>query len=340
MIQSGYIAVRVKPLKKWSDVANATRHGRREDLARHVDRSRTHLNRHWAVTGTCEFEEHPEPADIEVAFNITAGIAGANWRKGAIVGTEMIFIASPEYFNDYESEWDALDGKPGKLNVQRANEWAEDCLAAAQAKFPGQIAAARLDLDEKTPHLSVFMLPMYEKSYEGQKRHSERQRRPRKAISHNQVLGSPDKLSALQDWITDEMQARGRKELRRGRRKLTKGPDHLTPAEGRRLIAEARKEAERIMQAATVEVERMRAEQAAEVEELRDAVRQRDALIETIRTVLRQTLPNVFDKLRDLIREAWSKHPLNPNRPPEPKSESAPDPAPRPPSPRFPGPGM
>ena len=41
------IAIRVKPLKQWSDVSNATRHGKREDPAKHVDRVRTHLNQHW-----------------------------------------------------------------------------------------------------------------------------------------------------------------------------------------------------------------------------------------------------------------------------------------------------
>lgn len=332
-----YIAVRVKPLKKWSDVANSARHGRREDPAKHVDRSRTHLNRHWAVTGTCEFEEHPEPADIEKAFNITAAIVGANWRKGAIVGTEMLFIASAEYFNHYDSEWDAIDGKPGTLNAQRVNKWAEDCLAAAQARFPGQIAAARLDMDEKTPHLSVFMLPMYEKTYEGSGRARKRQRAPRKTISHNQVFGTPEALSSLQDWIATEMKARGHEALQRGRRKAAKGPDHLTPAEGRRMIAAAKREANRIVNDATQKVERLRSEQAAEVKNLREVVRQRDALIATIRAVLRSALPRMYEKLRALINEAWAKHPLNPSRPPTPKPQS--ESVPRPP-PQMNSPGM
>lgn len=317
-----YIAVRVKPLKKWSDVANAARHGRREDPARHVDRSRTHLNRHWAVTGTCEFEERPEPANIEKAFNIAAAIVGANWRKGAIVGTEMLFIASPEYFNDYDTEWDVLDGKAGSLNAQRVNKWAEDCLVAAQARFPGQIAAARLDMDEKTPHLAVFMLPMYEKTYEGSGRARKRQRAPRKTISHNQVFGTPEALSSLQDWIAAEMKARGHEALQRGRRKAAKGPDHLTPAEGRRLITAAKLEADRIVENATKEAERRRGEQAEEVENLYEAVRQRDALIATIRAVLREALPRMYEKLRILIEAAWARHPLNSNRQPAPKPQS------------------
>lgn len=321
-----YIAVRVKPLKKWSDVANAARHGRRDDPAKHVDRSRSHLNRHWAVTGSCEFEEQDEAADIELAFSITAGLADAKWRKGAIVGTEMLFIASPQYFHGVEAD--------APLNTPLVNKWAEDCLTAAHAKFPGQIAAARLDMDETTPHLSVFMLPMYEKAYEGEKRRSERPRRPRKAISHNQVFGEPEKLVALQDWIAVEMIVHGHGDLRRGRSKAAKGPDHLTPAEGRRLIAEASKEAERILEKAKQEVAQMRAAQTAEVEILRSALKQREALIDTILSVLREAVPSMFEKLKALINEAWSKHALNPKRTEEPKA-SAPRSA-RPPS----SPGM
>lgn len=69
------IAVRIKPLKQWSDVSHATRHGAREDPARHVDRARTHLNQHWRSipvpdkpTTSREVALQAEPVDLADAF--------------------------------------------------------------------------------------------------------------------------------------------------------------------------------------------------------------------------------------------------------------------------------
>lgn len=238
------IAVKVKPLTQWSDVSNATRHGRRDDPAKHVDRSRTHLNQHWIAAkitkkdGTVQWgmNKSEEAVDIAEAFKATAEGANLKWRKNAIVGTEMLFIASPGFF-----------GPPGAARNKKAEEWSLDCLRAAMKKYPGQIAAARLDLDETTPHFSVFLLPAYAKSYGGEKRQSTR--KPKPTISHNQVFGKPEQLSALQDWAAAEMKAAGHK-LERGNPKTTKGSDYLTPAEGRRRIQEAEEKAQAILRGA------------------------------------------------------------------------------------------
>lgn len=238
------IAVRVKPLKQWSDVSNATRHGKREDPAKHVDRTRTNLNEHWISEmvpqpdGSSKWmlNRTSDPVDISAAFKAVAERTGAKWRKGAIVGTEMLFIASPGFF-----------GPPGPERDKKAAEWSRDCLRAAMKKYPKQIAAARLDLDETTPHFSIFLLPTYEKSYEGEARKSTR--KPKKTISHNQVFGTPEKLTALQDWAAEAMKAAGHL-LERGEPKTSKGPDHTTPTEGRRRITQAEEKAQSIVQAA------------------------------------------------------------------------------------------
>lgn len=324
------IAVRVKPLKQWSDVSNATRHGKREDPSKHVDRSRTHLNKHWLSMdienpdGSVGRKVMPteQPVDIAAAFKDLADKRGAKWRKNAIVGTEMLFIASPDFF-----------GAAGPQREKLANEWALKCITAAIKKYPGQVAAARLDLDETTPHLSVFLIPTYQKSYDGEKRQSSR--KPKRTISHNQVFGTPEKLSALQDWAAAEMKAAGYK-LERGEPKIKKGPDHNTPAEGRRrlqqvdeqaehtlagarsaaerIIADAEGEAAKIIEKATPErFLSLQSENEAlkrENEEFRDYLTDWIAKYEILKKMVdRFTPPNILPDMQAAFRNLWKAYP-------------------------------
>jgi len=104
------IAIRVKPLKRWADVSNMTRHGKREDPSRHVSRDHTYQNIHFSfveieqqadergtITQHSDFGvlEHDglNGLDIGEQFQNLAEESGASWRKNAIVGTEMLFIA-------------------------------------------------------------------------------------------------------------------------------------------------------------------------------------------------------------------------------------------------------
>ena len=329
------IAIRVKPLKQWSDVSNATRHGKREDPAKHVDRVRTHLNQHWRSMTDPENPEkrrlfpQAEPVDIAEAFRDLAQHRGAKWRKGAIVGTEMLFIASPGFF-----------GPPGPRRDEKARRWAEDCLRAVMKRYPRQIAAARLDLDETTPHFSVFMLPTYRKEYAGTERKSTR--KPRLTISHNQTFGTPESLSALQDWAAEAMQEAGHA-LERGEPKATKGADHTTPAEGRRRLQEAEGAARGIRKAAEAEAAQIVSQALSEAEAIRQKafpmevrklreentdlkrkITAWEGFRDLTREVLRSILPEaLFERFRSQMNERWATDPRNPDR-------RAPDPPPRP----------
>lgn len=301
------IAVRVKPLKKWSDVAMATKHGRREDLSKHVDPDRTKDNLHWQLrrdetTNRTVLRPQDTGADIEEAFLLRAKENGAKWRKNAIVGTELMFIASPEFFLDKDD--------PGYK--AHAKKWAVDCIKAATKKFPGMIAAARLDLDETTPHLSLFFLPIYAKTVTPRARKDGKRNKPRaphKTVSHNTLFGGtgdegPKKLSALQDWAEEAMQEAGH-DLKRGKRKLTVGQDHVPPAEGRRRIIEAAKaEAARIVAEAQQEADttlEALSEAKATIEADLSAERTRflDEAKEEGSRLRRSLLPADYQKLED-----------------------------------------
>ena len=155
------IAIRVKPLKQWSDVSNATRHGKREDPAKHVDRVRTHLNQHWRSMTDPENPEkrrlfpQAEPVDIAEAFRDLAQHRGAKWRKGAIVGTEMLFIASPGFFGPPGPRRDEGPKMGRGLPPGR-----DEALSPPDRRRPPR---SRRD----HPHFSVFMLPTYRKEYAG-----------------------------------------------------------------------------------------------------------------------------------------------------------------------------
>jgi len=326
-LMSNKIAIRVKPLKKWADVANMSRHGKREDPAKHVNRDRTIQNIHFSFTedettrsdrgevthnGDFGIVEHGEGEclDITEEFEALADRTGAKWRKGAIVGTEFMFLASPDFF----------EGERGsKERREHARKWAHDCMHEMRKKYPMQMACARLDLDEKTPHLSVFMLPTYEKSYNGPERQSKRRRAPRKAISHNQVFGTPESLSELQDWAAKAMKRQGY-ELARGKRKEGKGPDHTTPAEGRRLIAEAEAYAENVKAEADREAEEIKraatperiAALEDENERLKASVKEWKDYVASIKRTLLRFVPDEWENIRKWIDHDWEQNPDNP----------------------------
>lgn len=238
-----FIALRVRPLRKWSDVAAATEHGQRTRRVDHVDLARSHLNEHFEYDPESGgLAKVGEPADITAAFRRRAEQLGARWHKTAIVGTEIMFIASPKFFTGGDSTCD----------LSRAHRWAGACLKAWEGLFPGQSVVARLDLDETTPHLSVFFLPLHLRHYRSETRRLKNPCSARLTISHNKTFGEangPDILSMLQNWIAAEMQAAGF-DLKRGLRVDETGATNKTPAAGRRAVAAARQLAAEIAEIA------------------------------------------------------------------------------------------
>ncbi|MCZ8017153.1 MAG: plasmid recombination protein [Limnobacter sp.] len=253
-----FIALRVRPLKKWADVAAATEHGQRIRNVAHVDLTRTDLNVHWsydpAAGGLVPIDS---PADIAACLRKRANQIGARWHKTAIVSTEVMFIASPEFF--------LTEG--GATDPARARRWAEACMEAWEGLFPGQSVAARLDLDETAPHFSVFFLPLHERQYRSSARVLKKPKATNLKVSHNKTFGEakgPEILSMLQSWIADEMQIAGF-DLHRGLRVDETGATNKTPAAGRRTVEAARQLAAEIEELARQEAVSSRASAEQEI---------------------------------------------------------------------------
>lgn len=194
MSKTQYSCVRINKIRTAADARNATRHGRRVRGAFNksaVDLERTHLNVHWRFDpDVYELEEVDECPDYREELEKRREQLKAKRPKNGVFGTEMMFIASRAVFKEHDPK-----------------DWAKACLEIAEKRYPGLCVAARLDMDETTPHLSVFIMPVYEKGYSGEKRKSKRE--PRKAVSHNKVFGGPADLSLLQDWAADGLKEKG-----------------------------------------------------------------------------------------------------------------------------------
>ncbi|WP_170421304.1 plasmid recombination protein [Ruegeria arenilitoris] len=196
-----FSCVRIQKIRSAVDARNATKHGRRERGAfgkSRVDLERSHLNLHWRFDADLhELKLVDECPDYREALEARRDQLGARRPKNGTFGTEMLFTASPSLFRR----------SCGDVDLEIAKVWARSCLDLAEARYSGMCVAARLDLDETTPHLSVFILPTYEKSYGGEKRQSKR--KPRRTVSHNKVFGGPEQLSMLQDWLADGLKEQG-----------------------------------------------------------------------------------------------------------------------------------
>lgn len=253
-----YAILRVQRLKSKADLDGATRHGQRADSSTHFDPERTPFNMHWAagrVTG---------PVDWNQAVQDTFDRFGVTPRKKAPLAADFLVTASPEYFSPVSDE--------KHFNMDRVIAWADAVLAAFHERFPRMVAAARLDLDEGNPHMSICVVPIYWKVT----KHSAKY-----AVSYRKIFGgdtrsaASDNMSGLQDWFAEKMAPLG---LTRGVRKRVTGRSHESHQEyarRRRILDEA-------LQKATAEAALYAAklkEQVAEFESRLVVVRKQEALL-------------------------------------------------------------
>jgi len=202
-----YSILRVERIRRIGDLAGASAHGARTDAGTHYDPARRHLNRHWRLG-----LEVAGPVDLLEARRALIAREGLVERKNGAVAAEMLLSASGDFFFDRE----------GQIDQGRLDRWVQRNLDCVAQRFPRMVAAARLDLDEGTPHLAVFLVPFYTKSTKN---------KVSTTLSYRRVFGGAtrakarEKMRALQDWYAAEMAEFG---LRRGVPRARTGRQHLT----------------------------------------------------------------------------------------------------------------
>lgn len=141
-------------------------------------------------------------------------------RRDAVRAIEAIMSASPEWFS--------------RATPEVRNAWSARSIAwVAEAFGTENILSAHLHDDEATPHIHVLVIPLAQKKRKkaGRPRKG-REGRPRPAVaswglSAADLIGSPDKLSALQTAYAAEVADLG---IRRGRARRATGARHRSAA--------------------------------------------------------------------------------------------------------------
>lgn len=218
-----YAIIRINSRCSRTAIGQANAHGNRSDISAHVDRSRSHLNQFWVPNLGLE-----DPTDLIAAVDRVTEVLGARRRSdNAGLLADFHVGASPEFFL-YD------DGREG-FDPAKIQRWTNHNIKVFNQKFPGQVAQVRLDMDEQTPHLAVFVVPTYVKTTK---------RGAALWVSYRQQFGgnkreASEKCRALQDWYAAEMACFG---LHRGEPKEVTGAVHTHHNTYRQI--EAKKSAE------------------------------------------------------------------------------------------------
>lgn len=158
-----YCILRIKKLTSFGSIAGSAKHTFREIPTPNADASRTHLN--WTSGAQ---------TSAEVCAAIMAALP-AKRRKDAVLCIEYLFTATPEWFESTpeKAHCDYVDG---------ALAWLRQRHGAAN------IVCLNLQLDEKSPHLVAYVVPL---TKDGR-------------LSAKDFLGGRAKLSAMQTdfWTT------------------------------------------------------------------------------------------------------------------------------------------
>lgn len=241
-MEKQYAIIRIASRCSRTAIGQANAHGNRSDISAHVNRSRSHLNQFWVPSLGLE-----DPTDLIAAVDRVTEVLGARRREdNAGLLADFHVGASPEFFL-YDDEREGFD--PAK--IQR---WMDHNIEVFNRKFPGQVAQIRLDMDEKTPHLAVFVVPTYVKTTK---------RGAALWVSYRQQFGgnkheASQKCIVLQDWYAAEMSCLG---LHRGEPKEVTGAVHTHHNTYRQI--EAKKSAETQLAKENAEADAASANRAA-----------------------------------------------------------------------------
>ena len=98
-------------------------------------------------------------------------------RKNAVLCVEMLLTASPEYFRPNEPE------KAGYYEPQKLEDWQQAVRKWLDDNYGDRIVRAELHLDESTPHIHAYLVPLDERG----------------KLNCRGLFGGRQKLSAFQD---------------------------------------------------------------------------------------------------------------------------------------------
>lgn len=179
---TSFAILRVKKYSALAPLAGVARHHCRQSSARGVDAARSSRNLSF---GAARSGPAGVTAAVQSVLDVAQAKQGKKFRQDGVKAVEYMLTASPEW-------WKSASSKYRAAFFDQARRW-------LRAKHgAGNVVAEWVHLDERSPHLHVVVVPLYEG-------------RP----NARHFLGGAQKLSALQDEFAGLMHPLG---LQRGTR--------------------------------------------------------------------------------------------------------------------------
>lgn len=140
-----FAIARIEKIKSLKQASVASAHNARLDprFAKEVDQTRSWLNE--ILVG----DEHPYT-------NIKERLP-EHRRKNAVLAVEVLLTASPEYFAEK-----GMVVRPGYYDDEKMQAWKSAALNFAKKQWGDNLVNCALHLDEATPHLQMFVVPLRE----------------------------------------------------------------------------------------------------------------------------------------------------------------------------------
>ncbi len=108
-------------------------------------------------------------------------------RKNAVLAVEMLLTASPEYFRPEEPE------RAGHYEPEKLVEWQQTVRSWLNEEYGDRIVRAELHLDESTPHIHAYLVPLDERG----------------KLNCRGIFGGREKMSRFQDSYATAMSPLG-----------------------------------------------------------------------------------------------------------------------------------
>ncbi len=142
-----YGICRIQKLKAGA-VGRSAQHTSRKRETPNADPEKQHIR----IIGQ---PDSPNTPDLETL--VRQHIGDQTIRKNAVLAVEFLLTASPEYFRPDDPS------KAGYYSEQRLEDFQQKACEWLQTRYGDRIVRAELHLDESTPHIHAYMVPLDEK---------------------------------------------------------------------------------------------------------------------------------------------------------------------------------
>lgn len=142
-----YGICRIQKLKAGA-VGRSAQHTSRKRETPNADPTKQHIR----IIGQ---PDTPNTPDLETL--VRQHIGDQTIRKNAVLAVEFLLTASPEYFRPDDPS------RAGYYEQQRLESFQQKACEWLQTRYGDRIVRAELHLDESTPHIHAYMVPLDEK---------------------------------------------------------------------------------------------------------------------------------------------------------------------------------